>query len=311
MTREQKLALLIGFTLVLVVGVVISDHLSGASRAELEGGVASLDAARDPLDDALTSALPTHDTPPPARRFVAPSAETLPSVGFERGPTPVDPTPIEMGRAMAQAEGSASEAGPAPRSSLAALFERHGGTIRNGVLHLAESINDAPAAAQTDLVRREEVEEERPDTRSATARRSAPRRYVVREGDTLWEIAKRTYGDGSLHEALASANEGRVGRDGTVFEGATILLPEREELSGGAPAATEGTRDTAQPGDTARDRAVERRRYTVKRGDTLGEIAAALLGSSKRWPEIVRANEDVIDDPDSVPAGVVLTIPPR
>ncbi|MFN7020841.1 MAG: hypothetical protein ACK4WH_05885, partial [Phycisphaerales bacterium] len=35
MTREHKLALIIGFTLVLVVGVLISDHFSKAHEARL------------------------------------------------------------------------------------------------------------------------------------------------------------------------------------------------------------------------------------------------------------------------------------
>ena len=44
MTREQKLALIIGFSLVLLVGVLVSDHLSGARNAHL-ADVGSADCA--------------------------------------------------------------------------------------------------------------------------------------------------------------------------------------------------------------------------------------------------------------------------
>ncbi len=46
MTREHKLALILGFALVLVVGVLVSDHISGAER-----GVASTQSMDDPIRD--------------------------------------------------------------------------------------------------------------------------------------------------------------------------------------------------------------------------------------------------------------------
>ncbi|MCA9293310.1 MAG: LysM peptidoglycan-binding domain-containing protein [Phycisphaerales bacterium] len=45
MSREQKLALVLGFALVLIVGVLVSDHLSDASTAQVEHVVAN---ATDP-----------------------------------------------------------------------------------------------------------------------------------------------------------------------------------------------------------------------------------------------------------------------
>lgn len=49
------------------------------------------------------------------------------------------------------------------------------------------------------------------------------------------------------------------------------------------------------------------RTYTVKRGDTLSKIAATLLGSYKRYPEIAKLNG--IRDPNRIFPGTVLKIP--
>ena len=51
--------------------------------------------------------------------------------------------------------------------------------------------------------------------------------------------------------------------------------------------------------------------YTVKKGDTLSEIAKETLGSANRYPEIFEANKPMLKDPDKIYPGQVLRIPKR
>lgn len=53
----------------------------------------------------------------------------------------------------------------------------------------------------------------------------------------------------------------------------------------------------------------EQRYYVVKAGDSLSKIAKELLGDADRWPEIVAANKDRIDDPNAIEPGLKLKIP--
>jgi LysM repeat protein len=53
------------------------------------------------------------------------------------------------------------------------------------------------------------------------------------------------------------------------------------------------------------------RTYTVKEGDTLASISRKFYKTSKRWRDILDANEKKVDDPDNLKAGQTLRIPPN
>ncbi len=272
MTREQKLALIIGFSLVLLVGVLVSDHLSGARAAQLADVGEALEQSAppqlvDPLPDETDNPVNTIAAAPEE----APREQTRPSVPRER-----------------------SDLATAGRSAAETFLQDLQRQFREGAA-------GAVPAAQTDPRRATETtlpEPEVDDPLVGDARPLAVETYRIKPGDSLWAIAERRYGDSDIAKQLAEYNiaRGRLRDADTIRVGASILLPEPRALGSNAPAPR--ARAAAQP-----------RTYTVKRGDTLGEIAMDQLGTSKRTRDLIDANKDLIDDPNDIRVGMVLKIP--
>ena len=69
----------------------------------------------------------------------------------------------------------------------------------------------------------------------------------------------------------------------------------------------------ATPSDIVADIRVETAdyyaQYTVKKGDTLGKVAKQFYGEPKKYMQIFNANKDILDNPNLIEVGQVLTIP--
>ncbi|MEY3025043.1 MAG: hypothetical protein RJA16_1869 [Planctomycetota bacterium] len=144
-----------------------------------------------------------------------------------------------------------------------------------------------------------------PDPVRSTAPVPTERIHRVAEGESLSRIAERIYGDRELWKALAAYNTDRLPNPNVLKTGLVLRIPPKEVLTGGAtaPATTNvAVRDPLAAPASARA-------HVVREGETLSEIAAATLGSSRRWPELVAANRDRIADPDRVMPGTELRIP--
>lgn len=129
---------------------------------------------------------------------------------------------------------------------------------------------------------------------SATAAQEAPatpaapaRVHTVVHGEELWDVAAAELGAGERWREIAELNPGVT---------ASSLLTASQRLR-----LPEASREAPSPDAT----------ITVKRGDTLWDIAERALGEPERWPEIHALNRSRIADPDAIDVGWVLRLPPR
>lgn len=315
MSRELKLALILGFAAVMVVGVLISDHMSGARQARIE------ERTIEPPRLAMQTGAQTAPTVVASGPIFLPDPSQAPSV--EASPDPVgqladagetssvEPVVLTMApeRVDPGVRALATTATDSVREFLDWTAKQ--GVVFEPVTPLAEtSTRPRPSASPAPVV---------VSDRPAPSGRDVE--HVVARNETLWGIAQRYYGDGAQHTRISEANKGRLGKGNSLYVGARLIIPGATrvaESSAGAsgapgrstaqaPAAAPRTPDRAPPASSAR--ASAERIHVVQKGETLGAIAARELGSARRWPEIVKLNK--IDDPDNVPAGVRLRLPPR
>jgi len=282
MTREQKVAIILGFALVLVVGVLVSDHLSGAREAKLV-------EIELPEQGDLPITRPFNAEP---QRF---AQSTEPEIN-ERLSHLDDETPI---RDAPPATAFAS----APQDEQTMLE-----SIRQGVNEAMRDLrngNGPRPAMQTEP--RNAITMGAPQRRPRQSDPGEVRTHIVRQGETLWAICEMYYGTGFVHDELRRYNSSRIRSTTGLRPGLTLLIPDRNGL-GNAPPATAAKNPTIAHQNRAQ---AGTRTYVVKKGDTLSEISLAELGTSKRWEEILELNSDKLDEATDIAIDMKLKLPAR
>ena len=130
-----------------------------------------------------------------------------------------------------------------------------------------------------------------------------PRFYVVKEGQTLTDIALKFYkaaGENELQK-IHKANKYKMSNRDIIWPGLKLLIPPLHESKSG----------TIEPAKTEKLLSLGRSRtYTVMPGDTLSEISSKKLGTVKRWREIRQLNSDKLPSEHTpLQVGMVLKLP--
>ena len=232
MTRENKLALVIGFGLLLLAGILVSDHLSSGQRATEEPLLAS-GARVVPPTTLLQPRTGATNNARPTRQVV------------ERAPAVSEPRPLQQitigggGGTVSTVAGSGSTR-PAPAVQPDVHFVKKGETLSAissryyGSPDFAAQIarnNNIPNPRQirvgTRLVLTKSPNERLASSRTArpVARAAGPRKVTVKEGETLSEIAKRELGNETKWHELWQMNRGAVPNPDRLKPGTTLNLP--------------------------------------------------------------------------------------
>lgn len=308
-TREHKLALIVGFSILLLVGVLISDHYSRARQARMEPAGPEQVALKEPGRPAAAPVDPLRPVSgkPPAERPREVAAGPVPGAPTPAvnsgGPSLTDaieivqritPPPYEAGLGGRTADDAAIRAESVARGGPL-------GPLPGGISEL-----QLPSDRLTPVAKVDPSEPPKP------AR--TDRVHTVQKNETLYGIAERYYGSGVLWQKLADYNKDRVGRDGLIRAGASLRIPSKDVLTGkpedaGSPVAPPSGRPPAPAAIAADTRLARADTYVVKQGDTLGEISLQLLGTSRRWRDFLRVND--LKDEDMLIAGTVLKVPAR
>ena len=223
MTRENKLALVVGFGLILFVGILISDHFAPSPhRSNADLGDPSL-AARGQKQRGLTE--------------LNPRAPLASNSGTGAGAPGSAPSILGPGATM-PGDAGAGSSGPSPGEA----------PLGPGIRVAGQGVQPTPEEARARLSPPPAGPEAAPTERV----------YTIRDGDTLYAIAKRELGNGSLWTSIRDLNGLKDGKSLRV--GTKLRLPtagggiERVALGGTAAPEEPAMREyVVREGDTLID----------------------------------------------------------
>ena len=308
MTRETKIGLLLGMGVILLIGIIISDQLSQVQRnpADFTGFAGETQRSIDVSEStpglgyapgyapAGTPADNSTVTDIPDGFFIPPDVQaTLPQ-------RQADSTPDEQ-PATHQPRLTAFNVAPSTDN----VPDQAGDNVPTIIF--GDSTPEPPLYAQ----RVPTLPERGNDTpQISPASPSTPViRHTVLSGESLIKIARRHYGNGEYWRAIALANPGKVSSDGRVNSGVVLDIPKRDDAVLGLDIEYT-TRETSRPVDF-RTAATRTRTQTIEiqSGDTLSELASKHLGSAALWEDLLEANKDQLDGPQSLRVGMKLRLP--
>lgn len=309
MARETKVGLIVGLGVILFVSVFVSDYLSKPETAEALPDAPSQNFVENTTNQPEFTLVREDDTDP-AVTITDPielAAVRLAGIEERQGPpsvtidAPVEAPPFR--RTDQPLTGTIDDSTPLaqnPRNPDPIGFNRIDDTQLAQRNQLSPDRQGPVPVGLGELPRVDITEPQLINAHPVTIE------HTVKPGETLTAIARKHYdGDGNLWRSIRDANPGKVGTNGEIVQGVTLIIPKR------STEANDPTGDLAERSANGGDRPQRQRvrMITVKEGDTLGELAAKHLGSSGKYPLIMAVNTDVLDKPEHLRAGMKLRIP--
>jgi nucleoid-associated protein YgaU len=291
MQRDVKVGLVLGVLLVGVVAVVFfrrDDEDRDKFSTLLPAPETVADTARDLLGPSTT------DPYPVAPEYLADSWQSPKPPKSTRTPTP-------------QRNKTAEPLGPDDEPETDTTATKRDPSRTAAVLMPPESMASKPSP-------RSKLELS-PALGKAGGTEPATRRgnmfeYTIQEGDTLSDIATRYLGQASAWAQIQEANRDVIPDPDHIPVGQKIRIPsgQTDERMTPRPATTIARRtEPMRSPDSNRDQNLDT--YVVQDGDTLVSIARRRYGRASMYLDIFNANQDQLNSPGAVRAGMVLRMP--
>jgi len=245
-TRELKLALIVGFSLVLAVTVLISDHLSKARQVKL----AEVSSAQPAMTVAMVAeppvgALPSTEEPPvPMPPKAEPSTNEITKATLTESKSEVvhlTQGKGASGRSVTEPKSDARDAKPDAKKDTRLALDRPApanlapvnpdADLIKAVTNLGHSVRKN--GDSTEIVLKPAQANAKPASPATSAPLPGEKTYVVVDGDNFTKVARKLYGDGNLWKKLADANSDRVKGD-VLRVGMKLRAPAVETLTGKA-----------------------------------------------------------------------------
>ena len=316
MTRETKIGLLVGLAFIIVIGILLSDHLTStnepqqAALAQAGGNVRSAvtvpGASTSPL--AVNNPAPQHVAPVqpvPTKEELTPRQPPVEIVQIGAATTPQHPSaagarPDETQTLSAQqgVAGIDSNSTPTPRP----LDVKATGALANVAKSMGEEVVPANSTVS------------RPQQPVATSTATSGKQYKVEPGDNLAKIAAKTLGSASKANiaAIIAANPSLQQNPNLIIAGRTYNIPAGGTAPIAATSSAPSAVATAQSTQSSAPQSSDAGSfYIVKPNDSLTKIAISQLGTASAVAAIKDLNQDVLKGSDVIQPNMKLRMPAK
>jgi nucleoid-associated protein YgaU len=335
MTRETKIGLLVGLAFIIVIGILLSDHMT--STTEPPKAPLSVVGA-NVRESVVTPAAPNGAAPVAAggqtQGTVAPSQPVLTGGDLSRpaqtgvptiqvGPAaqqPQSPILVQQGPVVPQPQPQSPQpVAQAPQTSAPEASP----PVVVAQQPPAQPVNTHPLQP---LAMRH-GEQLVPAGDNGTSPRPQPvpmgqmREYKAQSGDSLSKLASRFMGSSSKanRDAIVRVNPTLQQNPDKIVEGRTYIIPPAPEVAAAAPAQPQApaptptpvaVRDSNPPPAPITTTGGENFTwYTVKENENLWKIASEQLGSGNAWTQIRDLNADILKGNDQLRMNTKIRIP--
>ncbi len=366
MTRETKVGLLVGMGVILLIGIIVSDHLAIVQQedrnlpdfaTQAQGSIQADGQSQSLMGmpgSRTRTARGTDQRAAPLQRPIPTSDEVQGDIRGNRngdwrrsergnpdgagGVDRVDSLPDQQqasnsyplevfapydtrGNAGQQsatssvAHSATSSRLPSEHATRAESASRQ--TSQGNSLTIGPSYEQLASAQSTHQtsVQPQRTELARESGHVERAHEASPIIHHVKPNETLYEIAEQYMGDGRYWRVIRDRNPDLVTANGGVQVGARLEIPTEnlprtshlEEVAQRADAALQG--DGHASSSRRNDSSHSLKTIEVKSGDTLSDLAARHLGSSRHWRKLLEANRDKLETARDLRAGMTLKLP--
>jgi nucleoid-associated protein YgaU len=327
MTRETKIGLLVGLAFIIVIGILLSDHMTSTTEppkaplsvagnnvreSVMSPGAAPAVAAVAtqgqvaPNQTVLTSADIAAPQPAAPQVIQIGPGQSLPQSPIVVQQAPIQQAiqqiPVQVSPGVAQvtqppvtvADAPVIITPPSQRQSAAHPLQQNASRLGEEIVGVGEPANGAQQG-----------------TAAAPVPMAPLREYKAQADDTLSKMAGRFLGGNTKanRDAIIRVNPTLQQNPDKIVAGRTYVIPP---APGGESIAAVPAPAPAAPRTPAPQAAPETGNfqwYTVKENENLWKIAAEQLGSGNAWTQIRDLNPDVLKGEDRVKSNMRIRIP--
>ena len=350
MTRETKIGLLVGLAFIIVIGILLSDHLTSttepqqAQLAQVAGnvrnGVAVPGGANVP--PPITQVQPPQNVAP--QQPVMTKEELTPrqppveivKIGGPQNPTPAQTQQQQPPHDSAIADGKAQAPTEPPITMVDSTSPAHGkpDPSKNPLARVAEAFKEEIVPVGDSSAKQEPKSEPTKPLIAAAALPPGARQYKAAAGDTVSRLAARFLGGDSKanRDAIIACNPTLQKNPDIIVLGRTYVIPAAPTASvaaaplPGTPATPAAPTPTPAPVEVAHSptpapmpstpatpTASDKPEsfYVVKPGDSLTKIAVEQLGSATGVPALMDLNKEILKGKDTIHPNMKLRLPAK